>query len=380
MMLERKIYDLVERVSAEERGGEFGRHLLSNLFASFADDLGIVTAELWKQSKQEARRLETLGADRPTASGEWAQLVFKRHRRTNPSWHIEDETGVPVAMISFGKKQRSWMVFYFSPDFFGDHHPRVEETLRLMARLVTMFVQKHEDRHQLHEILSLSMRQQQRVLSPAPADFPGFEVYGCSLPSEEVGGDYFNLESLNPDLLSVTIADAKGKGFIAAVQVTALHRCLRLLHREPLKITAKMSRLNQAFIEAGDDQDPISAVLGELHGDGRFLYVNASHPYPILRKGRELRELSDGGVFLGLLPDSCYRFGMVQLEPGDLLCLYTDGVSESERGDLDHLPRIKEILLQADTLPLPELAQSILDLSHSPEYQDDRTLVLIRRL
>jgi serine phosphatase RsbU (regulator of sigma subunit) len=380
MMIERKVYDLIERVSAAEQSGSFGLHLLDSLYAAFADDLGILSAELWQHSRSEGVRNEVRGAARSASPDVWMQVHFKRHKKLNPFWHFGNDADPPAAVITFGKKQRWFMTFHFKPLFFHANRRRVEETILLMTQLVTMFVQKHEEQSQLQEILSLSMRQQQRVLSPSCPPFPGFEIFGCSEASEEVGGDYYNVESLAPDVLAVTIADAKGKGFIAAVQVTALHRCLRLLRREPLKITAKMSRLNQAFVDDGDDRDPISAVLGELHQDGRFLYVNASHPYPLLRKGQRLDELTEGGLFIGLAPEAPYRFGMVNLEAGDLLCLYTDGVSESERGDCDHLPEMREILRSQSDPPLPEVARSILSLTGQPEYRDDRTLVLIRRL
>jgi len=378
-MIERKIYDLIEQASTEEHHGSFGTHLLDSLFASFSRDLAFCSGELWARSKNEIRRVEARGELRSPIAPEWMQVHFKRHKKLNPFWFPGSESQPPAVVVTFGKKQRSFLVFHFIPNGLETDREKIEASLMLITQLVTMFVQKHEERNQLQEILALSMRQQQRILPRGFPCFPGYQVFGQSEPAEEVGGDYFSLDLLSPEVLGIAIADAKGKGFIAAVQITALHRCLRLLHREPLKLTAKMERLNQVFGETGEDRDPISAVLGELHQDGRFLYVNASHPYPLLCRRGQLMELTEGGLFIGLMPEAKYRFGLVELEPKDILCLYTDGVSESERGDQDHLPEVKSLLLNHGDRPLQELSASILELSRNREYGDDRTILLIRR-
>ncbi|MFI5176309.1 MAG: PP2C family protein-serine/threonine phosphatase [Terriglobia bacterium] len=380
MILERKIYDLIEEASVGKPSGSFGVQLLDKLFATFSEDLGISSCELWQRAKGEILRVKASGEVLPPEAPNWMQALSRRHKKSNPFWHPGSVLHSPVAVVTFGRKQRSFLTFYFRPEVLETDRERIEETILLITRLVTMFVQKHEERNQLHEILSLSRHQQQRLLSQSPPSFAGFEMLAHSDPSEVVGGDYYNLELLSPDVLAVTIADAKGKGFIAAVQITALHRCVRLVNHEPLKLTAKMGRLNQVFNDEGDDRDLISTVLGELHQDGRFLYVNASHPYPLLRRGHELIELDEGGLFVGLQPEAKYRFGMVEMGRGDLLCLYTDGISESESGEQDHLPQMKDLLIKDGERPLPELAESILSLTSSRENRDDRTILLIRRL
>lgn len=379
-MLERRIYDLIEEASTGEHSGSFGVHLLDRLYSTFAEDLGISSCELWQRLKGETRRVSARGEALSPEFSHGLQALSRRHKKSNPFWHPGNEIHLPVAVVMFGRKQKSFLTFYFRPAVLETDRERIEETILLITRLVTMFVQKHEERNQLHEILSLSRHQQQRLLSQSQPFFAGYEMLAHSDPSEIVGGDYYNLELLSPEVLAVTIADAKGKGFIAAVQITALHRCVRLVNREPLKLTAKMGRLNQAFNDEGDDRDLISAVLCELHQDGRFLYVNASHPYPLLRRGHELIELDEGGLFVGLQPEAKYRFGMVEMARGDLLCLYTDGISESESGEQDHLPQMKDLLIQEGERPLRELAESILSLTSSRENRDDRTLLMIRRL
>jgi hypothetical protein len=380
-MIERRLYDLVERISEQERTGNFGIRLAENILPAFAEDLSIESAELWRKTGGDFRLVESVGKERPPLSESWLQSHFRRQKRVNPFWIVDQEGSAAAAVLSFGRKPRSFFVFHFRPEGFYAARPRIEDIILLLTRIVTMFVQKHEERNRLDEILTLSMKQQQSLLPKTHPPFQGFELYSQALPAEEVGGDYHQLEVIASGILGVTIADAKGKGFIAAVQVTALHRALRVVHREALKITAKTERLNQAFCDAGEDHNLITAVLGKLHPDGRFLYVNASHPYPLLRRqrNRELIHLTDGGIFLGLMPNAEYRFGLVELAPGDLLFLYTDGVSEVDLGDQDHTGKIRDILVEDGEKPLQELAHSILALTDGDEIPDDRTLVLIRR-
>ena len=133
-MIERKIYDVVERVSGEERSGSFGSHLLNNLFSDFAQDLGMFSGELWHYSRNESRRLELVGAPLQEQPPEWLQTHFKRHRKMNPFWRVAAEVASPAAVVTFGKKQRAFMVFHFEPRLFEEQHSRIEETVMLIRR------------------------------------------------------------------------------------------------------------------------------------------------------------------------------------------------------------------------------------------------------
>jgi serine phosphatase RsbU (regulator of sigma subunit) len=381
-MIERRLYDLVERASEQERTGSFGIRLMQEFYLGFARDLALAGTELWQKTGNDVRCIGCAGENRSLPEASDMLVHFKRHKRLNPFWPVAPVGAQPAALVAFGRRQRMLLVLHFHAEDLGADHHRIEDAILLLTRMLTMFVQKHEQRDRLNEILALAMEQQLSLLPKSPPPFPGFDLFSVSVPAEEVGGDYHQLDLISSDVMAVTIADAKGRGFSAAVQVTALHHALRIVNREALRITARAERLNQAFCDGGECRNLISAVIGELYQDGRFLYVNASHPYPLLRRRRNggLLELDDGGLFLGLMPDAKYRFGLLQLEPGDVLFLYTDGISEGHHEQQDQMARVRQALLENAESPLTELAHSVMRLTGENEYQDDRTLILIRRL
>lgn len=195
----------------------------------------------------------------------------------------------------------------------------------------------------LHEE-ALQKRQRERDLEIArsiqtnllPKSMPaveGFRFAGRSRPAHMVGGDYFDVASLSDGRVALAIADVSGKGIPAAILVASVRSSVRIEARSlPAEdIVTVVTRLNEAVCEETMSHMFVTMVLGVLDPARRaFTFCNAGHAHPILRlPSGEIRLLKAGGCFLGIDPAMAIEKETVEMPPGSLLVLYTDGVTDA---------------------------------------------------
>jgi sigma-B regulation protein RsbU (phosphoserine phosphatase) len=242
------------------------------------------------------------------------------------------------------------------------------------------------EKERLERELDLAADIQKGLLPTRLPDTGRFEVLGWNRSARHVGGDYYDVRRLDGGRLVVVIADVAGKGMPAALLVSTLHSALRLLET-PAGLTPEMiSRLNQHVAEASASNKFITLLLAEISlADGAIRYVNAGHNAGLLmRAGGELETLGSSGLPLGLFPDSVYRVEESGLAAGDLLCLFSDGLTEcesptgvefGERG-------LATLLREHARRPLAELVAQVdratVKHSQGAPQGDDQTLVFVR--
>jgi sigma-B regulation protein RsbU (phosphoserine phosphatase) len=182
---------------------------------------------------------------------------------------------------------------------------------------------------------------QRRLLPQDCPPMPGVEYAGFCRPALAVGGDYYDFIRLSDTRLAIAIADVCGKGIPAALLMATLRAFLRGQTLHNVACPAEVVRtLNQLVCGSFSSNRFATFFFGSYDSSTRTLrYVNAGHPPPLVcgqRDGRrQLVQLQEGGPVVGLSPDAAFDEGHVQLEAGDLLVAYTDGISEAwnEAGD-----------------------------------------------
>lgn len=246
--------------------------------------------------------------------------------------------------------------------------------------------------------LQLAAEIQRQILPKGVPEVPGYEIAGWNRPAREVGGDYYDLVPLPSEKrdsqeggvarLGIALADVSGKGVSAALMVSTLHSAVRLLMGRMGAGPRLVERLNRHILASTASNKFITLVVGELDAAaGRLAYVNAGHnPGLVIRAGGTVERLGPGGLPVGLLPGSTYRAGSVELEGGDLVCLYSDGITEcaSPAGEELGEERLLDLLRSAADRPVGEIVAAVegavTAFAQGRPQGDDQTLVLLRRL
>ena len=232
---------------------------------------------------------------------------------------------------------------------------------------------------------------QKSILPEHEMRFHHYEIYGVSVPERIVGGDFFDyLQSgEDSDRLGIAIGDAASKGLSAAAQALYISGALRMGAEFQTKISSLMTKANKLMHRTFPEERFVTLFYGELTNDknGLLIYANAGHTSPILlhTKTDDIEYLAPTGQMLGPFPNETYRTESAHMKPGDLLLLYTDGVTEdvNERGEMFGETRLADLLRKHRDESAKEITQFILEevetFSTRSDRSDDKTLVVIRR-
>ncbi len=187
------------------------------------------------------------------------------------------------------------------------------------------------EKQRIEEELSIAREIQQRLLPRTFPEIPSFEIYGVNLPSRQVGGDYFDCIVLDPEHVAITIADVSGKGIPASLIMSNLQAGLHSLIAPHADIANMMFKLNNLIYAHTTYDKFITFFYAEVDvKEKSMVYVNAGHNPPYLwSKNGKLKTLETGGLVLGMMPNMMYETEKVQLNCGDALLLFTDGVTEA---------------------------------------------------
>ena len=219
---------------------------------------------------------------------------------------------------------------------------------------------------------------------PQPGDY---EIAARTVAAEIVGGDFYDVITLDDDVFDVVVADATGHGLPAALQVRDVFTGLRMGLAREYKLTRTVARLNQIIHRSRLATKFVTLFLAELNLDGRIIYCNAGHPAAVIvRADGSIAFLRSGGMILGPNPDARYTFGIEELSPGDLLVLYTDGITEAigepdgEEYGRDRLVQVLRAARHLDPLAIIERVYSdVEDFAAVSPPADDQTLMVVKR-
>jgi phosphoserine phosphatase RsbU/P len=245
-------------------------------------------------------------------------------------------------------------------------------------------VERERERQRLEQEIGIARDIQQALLPKNFREFPHLSVSGINFPCLAVGGDYFDVFSLGDNRTAFLLADVSGKGLGAALCTNLLQGALSgmTLGTDPARV---FNHVNRFLCDHSEIGRYATMFFGILDDKGHLEYINAGHPSPFLiRRGVAEDVFTEGSYPVGLVPEAEYTAVCIQLEPGDTLVLFSDGVTEAmdPAEQLFGVPRLREVLTGHMQTPLEELQQIVLqsveNFAHGASQADDLTLLLVR--
>jgi len=259
--------------------------------------------------------------------------------------------------------------------------------LALVSIQNTFLVEEQIEKERLEEEMRLARQIQERLLPREIPTLPGLEIGTLAIPSREVGGDYFDVIRLDEHRLLAAIADVTGKGVPASLLMANLQACLHVLEPMDMTLEEAVSQINRVICENTEADKFITFFCGIYDcRDRTFSYVNAGHNPPFFFRTDDIvRELDKGGLLLGVMRGLPYEREIVQTSEGELIVMFTDGVTEASKADGEEFgeERLMEIVRQNRALPPRQIAdvifREIRDFTGSPALlQDDVTVVVLK--
>lgn len=257
------------------------------------------------------------------------------------------------------------------------------EAILFSLNLIRYTVNQRLRAERYQSLISEAQRIQQSILPQRVPQYAGFDIWGKTVPAEIVSGDFYDFIPVSDNILGLAIADGSGHGLPAALVVRDIYMGLRMATDRDFKIVRTLEKLNHIIHRSRMTTKFVSLFYGELETGGILIYSNAGHNYPfVLKKNNQFEALANGGPVLGPTPDATYTRGFVKLDPGDLLCLYSDGVIEAhDRNDQEFgMERLKRVVKANRTRTAQEIGQEVLTRcgKWSVEREDDQTVVIVK--
>jgi len=362
-------------------------------------NFGVTSGRLFRERQRDYVLIESVGELGPELAGKTVskdyQVVkdIERHRLwiispDSPGFDPDLEsqfTRTDSAAISIGHEPRYLLSLGIS------HHGEAEDVMVLLGTIrATVGLKLRE------EALAGQMRRARTIqLSLLPRRLPqleGFDMAAESVPADEVGGDVYDLQLVEEGVLGVLMADASGHGLPAALQARDVIIGMRMGQAEHHKISATVTRLNRVIHRSTLASRFISLFYAELEASGNMAYVNGGHCPPLLlTPAGDVFELKTCGPVLGPLPDADYRRGYLTLRPGEVLVLFTDGVTErlgpastDEHPDEFGREGLIATVRQAAERPAAEIAARVIEAVRAhgdgSPLDDDVSVLVIKRL
>ena len=238
----------------------------------------------------------------------------------------------------------------------------------------------------MQEEVRLAARIQTDLLPQSAPDLPGYEIAGRNIPAQLVGGDHFDFMPIDDQRMAICLGDVSGKGLPASLLMANLQATLRsqtLNAHSPKECIEKSNRL--LFLSTSPEKFVTLFYCIIDRSTHKLSFTNAGHEFPFVVGDDRVRRLETGGLALGMLEDFPFEEEVIQLEPGDVVVIFSDGVSEAMNPSEERFgdARIEDVLNRNRHLSpnelIDKLVESIKAHAGTAPQMDDITLVIVKR-
>ncbi len=408
-MTQREIYKLVEKLFSVQFTSELD--LLKALVRYFVDrkELNIIGGRVWALSpaddfyglEYQYGEMDEIPDDYSVKISEQPVFALLSARRTVINYETDAllrEKGIhQYSATGVGEiiKRASGKFYSYALAFNGKHLDQdffdILSVIGSAATTALRNLTRHAEQEKLMRDLDKASEIQRGLLPDHLLNFYDYSIFGVSLPDNIVGGDYFDYLKSPEDneRVSIVISDAASKGLPAAIQALFVSGAIRMGVGYHTKISSLISHLNKLLYETFPFERFVTLFYCELTSskNGLVLFANAGHCSPLHYTAQtgESRLLNPTGGILGIIPEQKFSVENINMNFGDILLLFTDGILEAQdaSGNLFGYQRLADILKMYSSDDAKTLAYRILEevqkFSIDAVYSDDSTVVVIKR-
>jgi hypothetical protein len=240
----------------------------------------------------------------------------------------------------------------------------------------------------LHEEIRLASQIQLELMPKQPPVVAGYDIAGKSVPTQLVGGDYFDFIPIGSDRLAICLGDVSGKGLPSALLMANLQAIIRSQSHPGTSCLECVQRSNHMLVNNTEVGKFATLLYGILEGvTGRFMFCNAGHnPAFFFPVAAEPRRLETGGLIIGFASNVKYEQETIQMIPGDFLVIYSDGITEAMNAAEEEFgeARLLDLLQSCRDMSSQEIVDRIMKAAaaHTGKrpQTDDMTVVVVRRV
>lgn len=240
-----------------------------------------------------------------------------------------------------------------------------------------------QERAHLENDLRTAQEFQQALLPKAAPALGHFEAAASMLPCWMIGGDFFEYVALSENALGFTLGDVAGKGAPAGLLGARIQEIFSAHAPTLIEPAMTMTKINTTLLSRSLEARFVTMVYGILSADGRLRYCNAGHNHPVLVTADGVRRLETGGLIVGLFDDAEYEQETLYLSPGDLLVVFSDGISEAmdaqgeEFGDARIIECVRGAVREPEAV-LTRLFEQLQVFTGDEPQGDDMTVLVLR--
>jgi serine phosphatase RsbU (regulator of sigma subunit) len=276
-------------------------------------------------------------------------------------------------------------------DAFDDDELQILLLLASQVATIVEKVQLHEhliEKKRLQGQLEVARQVQLELFPDHDPHLSGFDISAYNFPTEEVSGDYYDWVRIFEDQIGVVIADASGKGIPAALLMAFLRATLRAAAHVGYAPHISLTKANYLLWESIENNQFVTAIYGILDATNKtFAFANAGHnPLFLLKENGEAQFVERGGLPLGMFRETRYYEHFIQLSPGQIMVLYTDGITEAANEDGEEFgkERLVECVITGKELEAKDIIslihQEVTAFSGGKTLADDGTLLIVKTL
>jgi sigma-B regulation protein RsbU (phosphoserine phosphatase) len=260
-----------------------------------------------------------------------------------------------------------------------------------MTERIEQLIVEVKDKEKLESELEIARQVQAQLFPKEVPKLATLELAGVCNPARVVSGDYYDFIPIESRGAAVVVGDISGKGISAALLMASvqasLHAQLAMDTDTDISTATLVARLNRQLY-ANTPPEKYATFYCAVYDDrnSRLSYTNAGHLAPILIRNGQAIRLESNGTVVGIFPEYPFEQASIDLQSGDLLAAFTDGITESEDAREEQFgeDRLIELLTQNSSRPLNDIIQLVMDTigswGHDPTVRDDITMLLARKL